>query len=113
MVVLTGAPGAGKTEVGRRLAGRYRATAAFLDLDQLGAVHPFRPGEAVYRLMAANLAACLPAYRAYGVRVVVLAGVLAPGRLLDHLAALRAEPGLRWQFYGLRAPRAELARRIG
>jgi hypothetical protein len=111
MVVITGAPGVGKTEVARRLAGRYRLPSAVVDTDWLADTRPWRADERLYRLIAANLTACLPGYRAWGVRTLVVSGVLMPGRALDHLAHLIADPDLDWTFYGLRAGRAELAAR--
>jgi LDH2 family malate/lactate/ureidoglycolate dehydrogenase len=111
VVVITGAPAVGKTEVARRLVGRYRLPSAVVDTDSLADVRPWSADDRLYRLMAMNLRACLPGYREAGVEVLVVSGVLVPGRALDHFADLIASPDLEWVFYGLRAGRAELAAR--
>jgi LDH2 family malate/lactate/ureidoglycolate dehydrogenase len=112
VVVLSGAPGVGKTEVGRRLAARGRLPTAAVDADRLADVHPWSADEAFYRLLARNVAACLPGYREWGVRLVVLSAVLLPGRALDHFSDLVADPGISWRFFGLRAAPDELRRRL-
>lgn len=111
IVVITGAPGVGKTEVARRLANRSRLPAAVLDTDSIADVRPWTADERLYRLIAVNLLACLRGYRSWGVRVLVLSGVLVPGRALDHFGPLLADPMLDWTFYALRASRAELGAR--
>src|SRR6185437_3917033 len=55
---------------------------------------------------------CLPGYREWGVRLVVLSGVLLPGRALDHFADLMADASMSWRFFGLRADEHELRRRV-
>src|SRR4051812_12997480 len=90
IIVLSGPPGAGKTEVGRRLSARCRVPAAALDADRVADVPPWVADENFYRLLARNVAACLPGFREWGVRLVVLSAVLLPGRALDHFAELMA-----------------------
>ena len=112
VVVLTGAPGVGKTETGRRLVRRYRVPAALIDTDTIADVHPWTAEPRTYELIARNLRSCLAAYRDWGARVVVISGVLLPGRSLDALRDLLADPTLTWVFYGLRASRGALAARV-
>ncbi|WP_128378876.1 Ldh family oxidoreductase [Streptomyces cavernae] len=112
VVVITGAPGVGKTEAGRRLVRRYRCPAAFIDTDSMADVYPWRADERTYSLISRNLRACLASYREWGARIVVISGVLLPGRALDPLADLLTDQGLHWVFYGLRATAGELAARI-
>ncbi|SEF23495.1 Malate/lactate/ureidoglycolate dehydrogenase, LDH2 family [Amycolatopsis pretoriensis] len=112
IVVLTGAPGVGKSEVARRLVRRYRVPAALIDTDMMADIYPWVAEPRTYELIARNVRACLAAYREWGARVVVIAGVLLPGRALDALGDLPADPGTTWIFYGLRAPASEIAARI-
>jgi LDH2 family malate/lactate/ureidoglycolate dehydrogenase len=112
VVVLTGAPGVGKTETARRLVRRYRVPAALIDTDTMADVYPWVAEPRTYALISRNLRACLSAYREWGARVVVISGVLLPGRSLHALGDLLADPGLNWVFYGLRAEPGELAARI-
>ncbi|MEU7524205.1 Ldh family oxidoreductase [Saccharothrix sp. NPDC042600] len=112
VVVVTGAPGVGKTEVGRRLVRRYRVPAALIDTDAMADVYPWAAEQRTYQLIARNVRMCLAAYRDWGADVVVLSGVLLPGRALDPLGDLLADPGLTWAWYGLRAPADVLVARI-
>ncbi|MGF1430804.1 Ldh family oxidoreductase [Kitasatospora sp. LaBMicrA B282] len=112
IVVVTGAPGAGKTEVGRRLVRRYRCPAALIDTDAVADIYPWRADEKLTELIGRNLRACLRSYLDWGARVVVLSGVLLPGRTLDQFADLIADPGLDWVSYGLQARPERLAARI-
>ncbi|WHM37874.1 Ldh family oxidoreductase [Streptomyces sp. BPTC-684] len=112
VVVLTGAPGAGKTETGRRLVRRYRVPAALIDTDAIGDVYPWQADERLYAVLGRNLRACLDTYLEWGARVVVVSGVLLPGRTLDQFADLLADARLEWVFYGLRARPEDLAARI-
>ncbi|WP_157531561.1 MULTISPECIES: Ldh family oxidoreductase [unclassified Kitasatospora] len=112
VVVLTGAPGAGKTEAGRRLVRRYQVPAALIDTDAVADVYPWQADERLYAVLGRNLRACLDSYLEWGARVVVLSGVMLPGRTLDQFADLLADPRLEWVFYGLRARPEELAARI-
>ncbi|WCD89434.1 L-lactate dehydrogenase [Streptomyces xanthophaeus] len=112
IVVLTGAPGAGKTETGRRLVRRYRVPAALIDTDAVADVHPWQADERLYTVLGRNLRACLDTYVEWGARVVVISGVMLPGRTLDQFADLLADPRLEWVFYGLRASPENLAGRI-
>ncbi|MDO0925007.1 Ldh family oxidoreductase [Streptomyces sp. TG1A-8] len=112
IVVLTGAPGAGKTETGRRLVRRYRVPAALIDTDAVADIHPWQAGERLYEVLDRNLRTCLDSYRAWGARVVVISGVMLPGRNLERFADLLADPTTEWVFYGLRAAPAQLAVRI-
>ncbi|MER7667355.1 Ldh family oxidoreductase [Kitasatospora sp. NPDC096128] len=112
VVVITGAPGAGKTETGRRLVRRYRVPAALIDTDAVADVYPWQADERLYAVLGRNLRACLDSYLEWGARVVVLSGVMLPGRTLDQFADLLADPRLEWVFYGLRARPEQLAERI-
>lgn len=112
VIAVTGAPGVGKTEVGRRLVERAGLPAAVIDTDTMCDVRPWVAGEPIYALIAANLRGCLANYRAWGVRVVVLTGVLLVEGSLAHIPDLLADPGLDWVFYGLRATPDQLASRI-
>lgn len=112
VVVVTGPPGVGKTETARRLVRRYRVPAALIDTDTVADVYPWRADEALYAVLGRNLRNCLDSYRAWGAKIVVVSGVLLPGRSLEQFADLLADDSLEWVFYGLRAGRAELAARI-
>ena len=112
IIVLSGPPGVGKTEVGRRLAARCRVPSAAIDADRLADVFPWSADDRFYRLLARNVAACMPGYRAWGVRLVVLSAVLMPGRALDQFLSLIASGDTSWRFFGLRADERELRRRV-
>jgi LDH2 family malate/lactate/ureidoglycolate dehydrogenase/broad-specificity NMP kinase len=111
VVMITGAPGVGKTEVARALAGRYGESSAVIDTDAISDVRPWKADERLYRLIAVNLAACVIGFKAAGVRTLVVSGALVPGRAFDHLAPLLQDVTLRWTIYALRAAPTELAAR--
>lgn len=112
VVAITGAPGAGKTEVARRLVTRAPAPAVVVDTDGIAGVHPFAVDERLYALIARNLRACLDGYREWGAEVVVLSGVLVVDGTLSHLGPVLDDPGIDWVCYGLVARPEQLAARI-
>ncbi|GKQ38793.1 hypothetical protein [Streptomyces sp. A012304] len=109
-VVLTGAPGVGKTRLGHQLVTRYGVPAAAMDCDPV--VHPWNGGEEIYDLMAATVRAALPVYGAWGARVVVVSGVVLVGRAYERFQKVFEELGVDAVYYGLRAGTEALAARI-
>ncbi|MEU0256551.1 hypothetical protein ABZ299_29655 [Streptomyces sp. NPDC006184] len=109
-VVITGAPGVGKTRLGHQLVTRYSVPAAAMDCDPI--VHPWNGGEEVYDLMAATVRAALPVYREWGARVVIVTGVVLVGRVYERFQKVFEELGAHPVHYGLRADADALAARI-
>ncbi|MEU3861690.1 hypothetical protein AB0F03_30700 [Streptomyces sp. NPDC028722] len=109
-VVITGAPGVGKTRLGHQLVTRYSVPAAAMDCDPI--VHPWNGGEEVYDLMAATVRAALPVYREWGARVVIVTGVVLVGRVYERFQKVFEELGADPVHYGLRADAEALATRI-
>ncbi|MFI7498573.1 hypothetical protein ACIBVL_08610 [Streptomyces sp. NPDC049687] len=109
-VVITGAPGVGKTRLGHQLVTRYSVPAAAMDCDPI--VHPWNGGEEVYDLMAASVRAVLPVYREWGARVVIVTGVVLVGRAYERFHKVFGELGVHPVYYGLRADAEALAVRI-
>jgi hypothetical protein len=112
VIAITGAPGVGKTEVGRALIERCPPGSALLDTDGVGGIHPFVIDDEFNGLVAANVAACIENFLAWGARILVLTGVLVPDGILGCLGSSLADQRLTWRFYGLRASAATLAARI-
>ncbi|MBH5336229.1 hypothetical protein IHE55_16145 [Streptomyces pactum] len=110
VVVITGAPGVGKTRLGHQLVARYGVPAAAVDCDPV--VYPWDGNESLYALMAATVRASLPVYRDWGARVVVLSGVVLAGRAYEPLHRVFADLGADPVYYGLRAAPEALAARI-
>ncbi|MFH8477125.1 hypothetical protein [Streptomyces sp. NPDC018000] len=109
-VVVTGAPGVGKTRLGHQLVTRYSVPAAAMDCDPV--VHPYDGGEDIYDLMASALRAAVPVYRDWGARVVVVTGVVLEGRAYDRFRKVFEELGVDSVYYGLQADAEVLAARI-
>ncbi|WP_416973750.1 hypothetical protein [Streptomyces sp. 4F14] len=109
-VVITGAPGVGKTRLGHQLVTRYGVPAAAMDCDPI--VHPWNGGEEVYDLMASTVRAALPVYREWGARVVIVTGVVLAGRAYERFQKVFEELGAQAVYYGLRADARALATRI-
>jgi LDH2 family malate/lactate/ureidoglycolate dehydrogenase len=112
VVVITGAPGAGKTETGRMLVDLCPPPSAWVDTDWMAAISPFRIDPWFHAIVGQNLRSVLQNYLRAGARVVVLSGVVVPGGILDELAPLLAEDGFSFVFYALQAPHEVLTRRI-
>ncbi|MBA0052909.1 hypothetical protein E0L36_19125 [Streptomyces sp. AJS327] len=110
VVVVTGAPGVGKTRLAHQLVARYAVPAAAIDCDPV--VYPWQSTESLYALMADTLRASIPVYRDWGSRVIVISGVVLAGRALEPLRAVFEELGADWVCYGLRATPDALAARI-
>jgi LDH2 family malate/lactate/ureidoglycolate dehydrogenase len=112
VIVLTGAPGAGKTTTGRCLIELCPPHSAWIDADRMAAVHPWHIDAAFYDLVGANLSASLNNFHAWGARVVVVAGVILPGGTRDRLQPLFDRAEFEWQWYSLVASPEVLAARI-
>ncbi|WP_328332056.1 AAA family ATPase [Kribbella sp. NBC_00382] len=112
-LVLSGAPGVGKTTVGWRIWDRcidLGQAPAFADLDLLGAVWP-APVDDPYnaRLKATNLAAVWANYQRAGSQRLIVAGVVES---VDERRLLEEATGGPVLICRLDAPDAELAVRI-
>ncbi len=112
VIVLSGAPGVGKTTVGRMLVEHCPDRSTWIDTDMLAAVHPWRADRQFFDLVGANLRAALQNNRRFGIKMVVLSGVVIPGGILDELEPVLREPGFTFRFYALRAHPEVLAARI-
>lgn len=112
LIVVTGAPGAGKSEAARRLIDRCPRRAALIDLDAIAAVHPWRIDPAFHRLQAANLRRVAEGYVDWGARVLVIAGVVEPTGLAPALDRLTTSLGASRRLFALRADAETLAARV-
>lgn len=113
-VLLTGAPGVGKTAVAKEMGElllRAGARRAVIDLDVLGEVSPPCPeGTFNSPLVARNLAAIWPNFRDHGVDRLVLARVVG-GK--EEVAAYRsAIPEAAMRVCRIAAPPATVAERL-
>jgi hypothetical protein len=112
-LVLSGAPGVGKTTVGWRVFDRcidLGQAPAFADLDLLGAAWP-APADDPYnaRMKAANLAAVWANYQRAGSQRLIVAGVVES---VDERRLLEEATGGAVLICRLDAPDTELAQRI-
>lgn len=113
IIVITGAPGVGKTETARQLTIGYNTKAACLETDDVARTSPWVVDEALYRLMGGNVASCLPNFQQWGASVVVVAGVLVPKRALPWIEQAIETCGFRLaRIYALVAESDEIRRRI-
>lgn len=113
-VLLTGAPGVGKTAVAKEMGElllRAGARHAVIDLDALGEVSPpWQDGTFNSPLVARNLAAIWPNFRDHGVDRLVLARVIG-GK--QEVAAYRsAVPEALMTVCRIAAPAATVAKRL-
>jgi hypothetical protein len=111
-VLITGAPGAGKSEAARRVAQYLAPQTALIDLDALMAIIPWRPDELHFAVLVRNFGSVLDNYLDFDVEDFVVAGVMLPGVLFERVTEALAERGLAWRVYGLRARPDTLAERI-
>ena len=113
MLWLHGAPAVGKSTIGWRLfmEALGEGTAAFVDLAQLGFLHPTPVDDPeMHRLKAANLAALWDTYRAAGARSLVVTGVVSsPGDVARYRTTL---PNVELRLCRLRVGPGELAHRV-
>ncbi len=113
-VLLTGAPGVGKTAVAREIGElllRAGVPHAVIDLDALGEVSPPCPdGTFNSSLVARNLAAIWPNYRGRGVDRLVLARII--GAETEVEAYRSAIPEADMKICRIVAPAATVADRL-
>lgn len=113
ILILTGAPGTGKTETAKRLIFRCPQRSACIDTDRIVDLWPFRVDEDFNELFYANLTACLLNYGKYGAQVIVISGVILPEGIYHRLKAFENEmPAYSWHYYGLTASPECVAQRI-
>jgi len=110
VIVLSGAPGAGKTECAARLIRLCPERSAWIDTDWLAGIHPWRVDEEFHALVGANLRACIENYRRWSARVLIVSGVVVHGGIYDELPPV--VEGDTWQLFALQARPEVLARRI-
>ncbi|MEU0725339.1 AAA family ATPase [Streptomyces sp. NPDC006140] len=110
---LCGATGVGKSTVGfevyRRVLGAG-ATAAYLDLDQLGFCGPIPDAPADHRVKARNLAAVWRTYRAAGAQCLIMSGPVEDEATVKAYA--EALPATELTLCRLHARRQHLTERI-
>ncbi|MET9760989.1 AAA family ATPase [Streptomyces sp. NPDC006372] len=110
---LCGATGVGKSTVGFEVYQRVLgtgATAAYLDLDQLGFCRPVRNDPANHRLKARNLAAVWRTYRAAGAQCLIMSGPVEDEATVKAYA--EALPAAELTLCRLHAGRQHLTERI-
>lgn len=112
VVVITGAPAVGKTTVAQQLARCYIVPTAMVDTDWLGNVWPWQENDELLDLIADNMTSTLPRFRSWGAQVIVVSGVLLPGRVLSRIAHLLESTDYEWVFYALRASSNTLMARV-
>lgn len=112
VVLVTGAPGVGKTDVSRLLVSRFSGPAALIETDALGATHPFEVDDAFVELVGRNLEAVLPNMVAWGARTVVVAGVARRAAIFDLVASCCARLGATLEIFVLWASAATIQERI-
>jgi hypothetical protein len=111
-LLITGAPGVGKSEAAPRVATGLTHDVAVVELDHLAALVPWRVDAHVFDLMARNLSHLLDEYLGWGLTRFVVVGVMLPGLMYDRVAAVLTRHGITWDTYGLRACPDTLTRRI-
>jgi hypothetical protein len=113
-VLLTGAPGVGKTAVAKEMGElllRAGVRHAVIDLDALGEVSPpCQEGTFNSALVARNLAAIWPNFRDYGVDRLVLARVI--GDKEEVVSYRRAIPEAVMKICRISAPAETIAERL-
>lgn len=112
MVVLTGAPGVGKSTAGVRLAARMSCPTLLVEVDALGSLFPWIETRELYELICSNLSSLLDHATRRGIRDFILVGVLIPGNLLDPVMEVVNKAGITSRGYALRARPDILTSRI-
>lgn len=112
MVVLTGAPGVGKSTAAVRLAAKMPCPTLLVEADALGCLFPWIETRELYELICSNLSSLLDHAIRKGIRDFILAGVLIPGNLLDPVMEVVNKAGITSRGYALRARPDILTSRI-
>lgn len=112
IIMLTGAPGAGKTTIGSLLVDSCPHRAALIETDAFACISPWRVDDAFHALVGANIRQAVANYRVWGAEVLVISGVIVPGGIFDEIQPLLAREASAWSIYGLQARKDVLERRI-
>lgn len=112
IIILTGAPGVGKTETGRRLISYCPKHSALIDTDALVGIYPWVIDDVFYQLLGKNLRACIGNYVEWGAKEIVISGVIIPDGTYKELHSLLEDERFVFKFYGLQASHEVIERRI-
>ena len=82
-ILISGAPGVGKTDTGRLLVRRLPERSAVIDTDSLAPIKPFVVDSEFETLVEKNLDALFANLVEWGARTIVISGVARSGALLD------------------------------
>ena len=111
-ILITGAPGVGKTETSRALLKMYLNT-VLVETDDLAQINPWTVGAPLYDLMVSNLRACIPNFIDWGAEQIIIVGVFLPNLLLPPVLEAISACGMTLpQIYCLVADESEIKRRI-
>ena len=86
LIIINGAPGIGKTTIGRLLHNRL-SNSAFLDGDEVWRINPFEVNEKTKSLVEKNITLVLRNYFEAGYEYVILAWVLHQQSIIDRLVS--------------------------
>ncbi|WP_281886259.1 hypothetical protein [Paenibacillus sp. YYML68] len=112
IIVITGAPGVGKTETGRQLVNLYQSNSAWIDTDAFASISPFVINDEFYKLAGNNLKSCINNYYQWGIENLIISGVILPGGIYDQITQIRNEEVYTWKFYFLNAEMEIIRNRI-
>lgn len=113
IIVITGAPGVGKSSVARELLSQLPDKSVWIDTDDLIRVKPWHVDLSLCELAALNLLACVDNFKHWKARIILVSGAIVPGGIFSCLNEYSADKGCQeWQFFGLQANSDTLRKRI-
>ena len=110
-IIITAAPGVGKTTVFEVLARKLPGKAGLLDGDAVGRLVPFRLSEEWLNLVQDNIAACARNFAGCGIRYFVTCFCLPTQERLNRLTGLLRRLGYRVHAIALIADEESLGER--
>lgn len=110
IILITGAPGVGKTETARALISLCPKKSVWLDTDKIVSIQPFTIDDNFYELLFNNIVSCIQNYEIWGAKLIVISGVVLPSNILSKLLSYISK--YDWSVYGLYASEYLVKQRI-
>ncbi|HDR8128712.1 TPA: AAA family ATPase [Bacillus cereus] len=113
LILITGAPGVGKTETGKKLIDFCPDRSALIDTDNIVGIQPFKIDDDFYELVGKNLKSCITNFHNHNYKLIIVTGVLIPEGIYKQIIDFISDnKKFEYVIYGLQANKEIIINRI-